>query len=100
LTELDRSGYKNTASEEPVRRSVTIVGTRGQLRRNAHFLRLGLLGNFRDLSAIQRQLYDKQLAVPLGQEFLPGGNKPADELQSVVLRIKQLLAEPGATEGD
>ncbi|MGI9294211.1 MAG: mitochondrial fission ELM1 family protein [Pseudomonadales bacterium] len=56
-------------------------------------LRVGLLNNSRDLSAIHRQLYDKQLAVPLGHEFLPGGAKPEDELQKVVGRITQLIAE-------
>ncbi len=36
-------------------------------------LRLGLLKNLRDLTAIHRQLYQHHLAVPLGQKFLPGG---------------------------
>ena len=63
-------------------------------------LRLGLLSNSRDLTAIHRQLYDKRLAVPLGHTFLPGGAAPEDELQKVVVRIKQLIVEPAVTRGD
>ena len=63
-------------------------------------LRLRLLSNSRDLTAIHRRLYDKRLAVPLGHTFLPGGVTPEDELQKVVSRIKQLITEPGADQGD
>jgi hypothetical protein len=63
-------------------------------------LRLGLPGSSRDLSAIHRQLYDKQLAVPLGHPFLPGGVTPEDELQIVVSRIKHLLTERDAARDD
>jgi hypothetical protein len=59
-----------------------------------------LPGRSRDLSAIHRQLYDKRLAVPLGHPFLPGGVTPEDELQKVVGRIKQLITERGADQGD
>ncbi|MGI9284085.1 MAG: mitochondrial fission ELM1 family protein [Pseudomonadales bacterium] len=57
---------------------------------------MGMLSNSRDLSAIHQQLYDKQLAVPLGQEFLPGGYAPEDELQKVVVRIRRLIADQKA----
>jgi hypothetical protein len=45
----------------------------------------------RDLTAVHQQLYDKQLAVPLGQDFPAGGNKPEDDLQLVGARIKRLF---------
>ena len=72
-----------------------LVAAVGAGRLGKLMLRLRLLGNSRDLSAIHRQLYDKRLAVPLGHAFLPGGATPEDELQKVVDRIRQLIAEPG-----
>jgi hypothetical protein len=63
-------------------------------------LRLRLLGNSRDLSAIHRKLYARRLAVPLGHKFLPGGITPEDELQKVVARIRQLIEDAGAGQGD
>jgi mitochondrial fission protein ELM1 len=62
-------------------------------------LRLRLLGNSRDLSAIHRQLYDKRLAVPLGHPFLPGGVTPEDELEKVVGRIKELISARSVRPG-
>jgi hypothetical protein len=53
--------------------------------------RSGLVRYSRDLTAVHQQLYDKQLAVPLGQDFPAGGNKPEDDLQLVVARIKRLF---------
>lgn len=51
----------------------------------------GLMGYSRDLTAVHKQLYDKQLAAPLGEGFSCGGKKPDDELPCVVARIKRLL---------
>lgn len=77
-----------------------LVAAAGAGKLGKLLLRLRLLGNSRDLSAIHRQLYDKRLAVPLGHAFLPGGITPEDELQKAVGRIKQLITEPGAAQGD
>jgi hypothetical protein len=68
-----------------------LVAAAGAGKLGKLLLRLRLLGNSRDLSAIHRQLYDKRLAVPLGHPFLPGGVTPEDELEKVVGRIKQLI---------
>jgi hypothetical protein len=68
-----------------------LVAAAGAGKLGKLLLRLRLLGNSRDLSAIHRQLYDKRLAVPLGHAFLPGGVTPEDELEKVVGRIKQLI---------
>jgi mitochondrial fission protein ELM1 len=76
-----------------------LVAVAGAGRLGKLLLRLGLPVSSRDLSAIHRQLYDKRLAVPLGDPFLPGGITPKDELQEVVGRIKQLITERGAARG-
>ena len=68
-----------------------LVAAAGAGKLGKLLLRLRLLGNSRDLSAIHRQLYEKRLAVPLGHAFLPGGITPEDELEKVVGRIKQLI---------
>ena len=54
--------------------------------------RLGLVRYSRDLTAVHQLLYEKRLAVPLGSDFITEGQKPEDELQSVVPRIKSLLS--------
>ena len=59
----------------------------------ALFRRLGILGYARDLTALHRVLLDRGLAVSLGEDFLPAGNRPADELPRVVARLKALLEE-------
>ena len=53
--------------------------------------RLGLLRNTRDLTAIHQLLYEKQLAVPLGEDFLTSGKRPADELYRVTDRIREII---------
>ncbi len=80
-----------------LQRLVAAVGASGL---GKLLLRLRLLGNSRDLSAIHRQLYDKRLAVPLGHPFLPGGVTPEDELEKVVGRIKELITAWRAARGD
>lgn len=55
--------------------------------------RLGLVRYSRDLTAVHRLLYEKRLAVPLGQDFIDATQPPADELQRVVPRIMALLQE-------
>lgn len=69
-----------------------LVAGAGTSTRAGLLRRFGLFANFRDLSAIHRQLYAEKLAVPLGDEFLPGGITPEDELPKVVARVRQLLA--------
>jgi mitochondrial fission protein ELM1 len=54
--------------------------------------RLGIVGFARDLTATHQILYDKGLAAPLGEGFPAPGLTPADELQQVVERIRDLLA--------
>lgn len=53
--------------------------------------KLKLIGYSRDLTAVHQLLYNKQLAVPLGNNFLAGGKKVMDELPVVVERIRQLF---------
>ena len=53
--------------------------------------RLGLVRYSRDLTAVHQLLYEKQLAVPLGENFISEGRVPPDELQHVVPRIRRLL---------
>jgi mitochondrial fission protein ELM1 len=52
---------------------------------------LGVLGYARDLPAVHRLLYEKRLAVPLGEPFLPPGPGLADELAPVAARIRALV---------
>ncbi|MEE9422643.1 MAG: ELM1/GtrOC1 family putative glycosyltransferase [Gammaproteobacteria bacterium] len=54
--------------------------------------KLGLVRYSRDLTALHRSLYDKQLAVPLGKPFIETGNTPANELDQVTQRILTLVA--------
>ncbi len=54
--------------------------------------RLGVLRNTRDLTAIHQLLYEKQLAVPLGEDFLTFGKRPADELHRVTDRIREIIS--------
>ncbi|TCK19073.1 mitochondrial fission protein ELM1 [Thiogranum longum] len=51
----------------------------------------GMVGYTRDLTAIHQLLYDKGLAVPLGQTLPSPGKKPEDELQRVVVSINKLI---------
>jgi mitochondrial fission protein ELM1 len=53
--------------------------------------RLGIIGFARDLTATHRILYERGWATPLGQGFPESGPTPADELQKVVERIRELL---------
>lgn len=76
-----------------------LVAVAGAGKLGKLLLRLRLLGNSRDLSAIHRQLYDKQLAVPLGRPFPPGGIMPEDELEKVVGRIRELITARRARPG-
>lgn len=64
----------------------------------AHVLhRLGIAGYARDLGAIHRLLYERGLAVPLGQPFRPAAGPLPDELTPLVRRIRGLLtADSGA----
>lgn len=54
--------------------------------------RLGIAGYARDLGAIHRLLFERGLAVPLGQPFKAPAGSLADELQPVVLQVRDLLA--------
>ncbi len=56
--------------------------------------KLGLVRYSRDLTAIHRILYEKQLAMPLEAGFSASGRKPEDELQRVVARIRKIIDEP------
>jgi hypothetical protein len=56
--------------------------------------RSGIAGYSRDLTAIHDFLYRQGLAVPLGTPFLATGRKPPDELECVVNRLRQVIAEP------
>ena len=61
----------------------------------AHLLhRLGIAGYARDLGAIHRLLYQRGLAVPLGEPFRAPAGPLADELMPVVQRIRALLPVP------
>ncbi len=53
--------------------------------------KLGLVRYSRDLTALHRQLYEQQLAVPLGKVFNTAGQTPDDELKLVVNRIREIL---------
>jgi mitochondrial fission protein ELM1 len=53
--------------------------------------KLGLVRYSRDLTALHRFLYKKELAVPLGQPFIETGKTPDNELEQVTRRIKSLL---------
>jgi len=57
--------------------------------------KLGLVRYSRDLTAIHRLLYEKQLATPLEAGFSASGRKPDDELQRVVARVRKIIDEPG-----
>jgi len=54
--------------------------------------RLGLVRYSRDLAAIHQLLCDKGLAVPLGAEFPAAGQRPEDELQRVVEKVRETIA--------
>ncbi len=54
--------------------------------------RLGLVRYSRDLAAIHQRLYEQGLAVPLGEKFPESGQRPEDELQRVVERIRETAA--------
>ena len=61
----------------------------------AHLLhRLGIAGYARDLGAVHRLLYERGLAVPLGEPFKPPAGPLADELAPVVARIRAGLGQP------
>ena len=61
----------------------------------AHLLhRLGIAGYGRDLGEISQVLFERGLAVPLGQPFRSSGAPLQDELAPVVARIRDLLARP------
>lgn len=68
-------------------------GPAGQLARKLGELlyRTGIAGYSRDLTAIHQLLYEKGMAVPLGEPLRPGGRKPEDELQRVVESIHKLI---------
>jgi mitochondrial fission protein ELM1 len=69
-----------------------LAGSTGGL---AHLLhRLGIAGYARDLGAIHRLLYQRGLAVPLGESFRAPAGPLADELTPVVRRIRALLPAP------
>jgi hypothetical protein len=53
----------------------------------------GLAGYARDLTAIHALLYQQKLAVPLGDPFLRGGVRAADELSRVVERIRRVVLQ-------
>ena len=57
--------------------------------------KLGLVRYSRDLTAIHRLLYEKQLATPLETGFSASGRKPEDELQRVVTRVRKIIDETG-----
>lgn len=54
--------------------------------------RLGLFGYARDLTAVHRALFEKGLAVPLGEPFPPAGKGLEDELRPVIDRVRALVA--------
>ena len=58
--------------------------------------RLGLVRYSRDLTAIHQLLYEKQLAVPLGQPFPEAGERPVDELQRVTDRVRVIISDSTA----
>lgn len=60
--------------------------------------KLGLVRYSRDLTAIHRILYEKQLATPLEAGFSASGRKPEDELQRVVARIRETTGLTGIQE--
>jgi len=53
--------------------------------------RLGLVRYSRDLAAVHRLLYEKGLAVPLGEKFPQQGRRPVDELEYVATRIRETI---------
>ncbi|MGD2076190.1 MAG: ELM1/GtrOC1 family putative glycosyltransferase [Gammaproteobacteria bacterium] len=80
-----------------IRRRLSAAGSQGRSARGLGRLltglaRSGVAGYTRDLTAIHRFLYLRRLAVPLGEPFLPGGNKAEDELERVVSRVRAILA--------
>jgi uncharacterized protein len=48
----------------------------------------------RDLSEIHCRLYERGLAVPLGQPFQPPQTRPSDDLARAVERVRALMARP------
>lgn len=56
--------------------------------------KLGLVRYSRDLTALHRSLYQKQLAVPLGKPFIETGETADNELGQVTQRIHALLGTP------
>lgn len=58
----------------------------------AHLLhRFGVAGYARDLGAVHRLLYERGLAVPLGEPFRPAAGVLADELTPVAERVHRLV---------
>ncbi|MCO6412622.1 MAG: mitochondrial fission ELM1 family protein [Thiogranum sp.] len=55
--------------------------------------RLGLVRYSRDLTAVHRLLYEKRLAVPLGEPFPSTGITPESELDVVTERIHAVIAQ-------
>lgn len=53
--------------------------------------RAGLIRHLRNLNAVHQLFYNKRLATPLGEAFLPESSKPEDELQSVIDRIRSIF---------
>jgi mitochondrial fission protein ELM1 len=65
----------------------------GRFGTAAHLLhRLGLAGYARDLTEIHRLLFERGLAVPLGEPFRPPTGPLTDELAGVVGRIRAVVA--------
>ncbi len=90
---LGKRLHGGTASQRSGDRLLTGLGTL--------LYRLGLVRFSRDLTAVHRLLYERQLAVPLGQEFIDDTRTPADELRHVIPRIQELLPEnPGAAKAE
>ena len=72
-----------------LRQKITAGERFGWLQRN------GMVGFSRDLTRVHELLYQRGLAVPLGEPFpAPSGDVIPDEVQQVVQRIRALAGEP------
>ena len=76
-------------------RSGALQGLRQQFAAGDRFgwlQRKGMVGFSRDLTRVHELLYQRGLAVPLGQPFpAPSGDVIPDEVQQVVERIRGLV---------
>lgn len=105
MVEVARLGKPLAIYELPIRESLLerlqlwlggwLHDDEGQLRSMLAMLlfRLGLVRYSRDLTSVHRLLYMRRIAVPLGDHLPAGGAVPADELETVVSRIRALLTE-------